>query len=347
MGKDKIIKSADRQYYPNMDLVRYLLSLAVIIAHINELTGFRIPFFISSYEAVGAFFALSGFLMYPNYIRHNSFLKYTRQRARRILPPYFFIVILAAIFLVFTSTLSFGQYFASGGFWAYLAANLSFLNWLHPGLPGVFTGTEFITPAVNASLWTMKVEWCLYFSVPVFVYLLTRFKHIHRHWLALTVIVLSIGYRLVFTYLYAKTGKEIYNILARQIFGQLAYFYCGMIIFFVKDFFQHHPFMIIVVSLIVYTLSPLSTEWRIILNPFVISSLVLAVSLVPVNLKWLYHRGNVSYEMYLFHFPIVQLSIFLGIFHKGSWVEFAFVIGATVILSIIAHIGIKRVINHQ
>ncbi len=328
-----------------MDCLRYVLALAVIVSHTRVASGWNFPFPISSFEAVGGFFALSGFLMYPNYVRHDSFIKYTAQRACRILPPYFFIVILSAVCLVAVSSLSPVSYFTSSGFYAYLAANLSFLNWLHPGLPGVFDGPEFDTTAVNASLWTMKVEWCLYFSVPIFVWLVTRLRFLRKHWLAFAVILLSISYRLLFNYLYNETGRELYSILGRQIFGQLAYFYCGMLIYFIKEYFKDHLFFFGISGLLLYLLSPVSQEISICFSPFAISILVLSISLFPKDLKILRHKGNVSYEMYLFHYPILQLSIFLGIFRTGLWQEFGFVIGATAVLSVIAQRLIKKLMS--
>lgn len=330
-------------YYPNMDLVRYLLALAVIVAHTNAIAGFHIPFPITSFEAVGGFFALSGFLMYPNYVRHNNCLKYLRQRAQRILPPYIFIVVAAAIFLVFISTLSPSQYFSSSGFWVYLGANLSFLNWLHPGLPGVFEGAGYSTSAVNASLWTMKIEWCLYFSVPLFIFLLTRIKRLSKAALALIVIALSIGYRIIFMKLYQESGREIFYILSRQVFGQLSYFYCGMLVYFAKDFFTRHLTWMVVAGIALVWISRTLIIGNIILNPFGITLAVLGISLLPYDIPFLHHRNNVSYEMYLFHFPIIQLSIFFGINQHSAWLEYLYVLAATIALSVIVHIGIERI----
>lgn len=323
--------------------MRYVLSIAVIIAHVDYLTGYTLYFPFSSFEAVGGFFAISGFLMYPNYVRHGDTLKYTRQRARRILPPYIFIVIACALGLSLISDLPISTYFHSEGVTAYLGANISFLNWLHPDLPGVFEGDSYVTPAVNGSLWTMKVEWCLYFSVPLFIWISSFFKRLPHHWMALTVILISIAYRLIFTYLYVSTGSEIYDILRRQIFGQLSFFYAGMLIFFVKDFFLRNIWTMLVAGILLKLFLPqASITLQIIVEPFAISAIVMALSLLPYDIKWLRHRNNISYEMYLFHFPIIQLGIWLGICSIGKVPLLVYVFIVTSLLSLAVHICTER-----
>lgn len=338
---------AKSTYYYNMDIIRYILALAVIVAHTNEIAGYSTPFFLSSFEAVGGFFALSGFLMYPNYIRHDNFFGYLRQRARRIMPPYILIVLLAAIFLVVASSLSAGQYYTSSGFLAYLGANLSFLNWLHPDLPGVFQGAEFSTPAVNGSLWTMKIEWCLYFSVPLFILLQRHIRRMSNISLVILVILFSIGYRVLFTSLYLKTGAELYNILSRQLMGQFSYFYCGMLVYFIKDFFTRNILFMGAGGLVLLLISRLSLFGSIILNPVAITMLVMTISLMPYTFSALHHRNNVSYEMYLFHFPIIQFGVFLGINHNNIWIEYIYVLSTTILLSVAAHYGIEKMLKKR
>ena len=326
-----------------MDLMRYVLSIAVIVAHVDYLAGFSIPFPLSSFEAVGGFFAISGFLMYPNYIRHGDALKYTRQRARRILPPYIFIVLACALGFCLVSDLPLNRYFSSEGLVAYIGANLSFLNWLHPDLPGVFQGPPYVSDAVNGSLWTMKVEWCLYFSVPCFIWILSLMKRLPPHWLALSVIVASIVYRLVFTYLYASTGSEIYNILCRQIFGQLAFFYSGMLVYFIKDFFTRHIWTILFLGIVAMMLLPhVVTEVQIVVEPFAITAIVMSLSLLPYDIRCLRHRNNISYEMYLFHFPLIQLGIWLGLCEAGSIVFWSYVFVSTALLALIVHLAVEN-----
>lgn len=330
-----------------MDIVRYLLALAVIIAHVNTLAGFDVPFPISSFEGVGGFFALSGFLMYPNYTRHGNFMTYTRQRAQRILPPYFFIIVLSAVTLCVFSTLSVRDYFCSKGLYEYLGANITFLNWLHPGLPGVFEGDGYVNSAVNGSLWTMKVEWCLYFSVPIFVWLLGRIPRVRPQWLAFAIIMLSIAYRYGFNLVYVATGKEIFNILSRQIFGQLAFFYCGMLIWIFRDYFIRYIVWILPLGAVLVFMRDLIGEWSTLavytIDPIAISIFVLSISLFPKDIKILRHKRNISYEMYLFHYPIIQVGVWLGVGALGVWTEFGYVLISTVILSLASNLFVGKI----
>ena len=159
----------------SMGLVRYYLAFAVFVAHFNAVYDAGIWFPTDGYNAVGGFFALSGFLVYPSYLKHRNLKDYMLRRVRRIFPPYMFIVLLCAFALVFVSTLPASEYFFNAQWLKYLASNLTFMNFLCPELPGVFQ--DLPVKAVNGSLWTMKVEILLYLSVPVAVALLT---YIHR-----------------------------------------------------------------------------------------------------------------------------------------------------------------------
>lgn len=342
-GERRHASSVKTAYYPNIDLMRYVLAIAVVISHINYLTGYSIPFPLSSFEAVGGFFAISGFLMYPNYTRHSDPLRYTRQRARRILPPYLFIVLACAFGFAFISDLPLTEYFTSKGLAGYLGANVTFLNWLHPDLPGVFNGGEYVSPAVNGSLWTMKVEWCLYFSVPIFVWVAGHMRRLPAAWIALAVIAVSIAYRQAFTWLYDSTGREIYEILRRQIFGQLSFFYAGMLVYFIKDLVIRHAIPVLLLGTAIRIILPFTTESAaIIFEPFAIAAIVMSISLFPRDIKFLRHRNNISYEMYLFHFPLIQLGIHLGLREAGTTAMVAFSLISTVILAFAVHVGFER-----
>lgn len=319
-----------------MDLMRYFLALAVFVAHFGELNGFHFPFIISSFDAVGGFFALSGFLVYHGFERNRRLTHFIARRAERILPPYLFVVIGAALGLSLISSLPASEYFTDPGFWKYLTANIFFLNWLHPDLPGVFDSTNFAFSAVNGSLWTMKIEWCLYLSVPLVAWTALKLRNRSKP-LFLFIIVSSILYRFLFTRLAETNPNPIFIILARQVFGQLSYFYIGALIYSCREWFCRHLAVLALIFIPLFIACRFIPYGDILLNPFSVSVLVLDFSLVKRSLRWLQHRNNVSYEIYLFHFPVIQTAIALNIPELGLPAAFAFSLASSVLLAIIAH----------
>ncbi len=300
----------ERITYVNMGAIRYILAVSVIIYHVGGLMGFEVSWPLPSYIAVGAFFALSGFLVFSSFLRSQSLKSFLSRRARRIMPPYVSIVLFCAVAFAGISTLSVGQYFTSLDWWRYVAANLCFMNFLEPVLPGVFEGYEH--PAVNGSLWTMKVEWMLYLSVPVVTWLLARFRS-HPGWLIGGICVLSIIYRLLMVWLYEYTGNELYDMLARQVFGQLSYFYAGVFIYFYRECFMRLRYPVAIFSLILYFFRGDIPYFEYFLEPFVVASLVILASVMGNWGRWLDIFPNVSYQMYLFHCPLIQLGVWFGL----------------------------------
>lgn len=328
-----------------MDLMRYLFAGMAILVHINFLIGSDqvIPF---TGDVIGGFFAISGFLVYPNYLRDEKSKVYIRRRIRRIMPQYLLVVICFAFGLAGVSDYSPADYFSSRGFWDYLAANLSFLNWLHPDLPGVFQGPEFMTDAVNSSLWTMKVDWTLYLSVPVFVWLTHRFRRPQLVGAALLVIAISICYRIALNVMEGWEDREIFRILSRQFFGQAYYFFFGMVLYFMRHKVQDCLGGTFLIGLALYLVSGVDGAWlQILLHPAGFVMMVISLSLMPVKIPCMSHRRNISYEMYLVHFPVIQLCVWSGLSAMGKGITVASVFGLTIVLAWLLHHLSLRIIS--
>lgn len=105
---------------------------------------------------------------------------------------------------------------------AYLAANLVFLNFLAPNLPGVFA-TNPVTE-VNGALWTLKVEVMFYAAVPVIAWLCRR---LGTALVLLGLYLASVAYYLILGQLAEAHGSQLYAQLQRQLPGQLSYFVAG------------------------------------------------------------------------------------------------------------------------
>ncbi len=285
----------------NMGLVRYVLALAVLIAHFNYCNGTDVHFPVSSYHAVGGFFALSGFLIYGSYARSRSTWSFIKRRTRKILPPYVFIVLACAFLLIFTVSADEKSSYFSLGWLKYLFANLSFLNFLAPSIPGVFDGEP-----INGSLWTVKIEWSLYLTVPLLFITIKKFRKINVVFLTILIYLLSGTYRLIFFYLYETTGQEIFNILYRQFFGQLCYFYAGVLAYLLFPYFTKFKYIILGIALSLFLARKYIPWFQFFIEPVAVTSIVLAVSFCGEIFK-IFNKNNFSYEIYLFHMPIFML----------------------------------------
>lgn len=144
--------------------LRLLCALIVLYEHAVVLTGAEnLPCFDLRGIAVNIFFILSVFWVTQSYLKSTSIREYAKKRFKKIFPLYFTVVILSAILLVFLSSFSAKEYFTNIGFFKYLVANLSTMNFIHPTLPGVFEGMA-LGGSVNGSLWTIKVELGFYIA---------------------------------------------------------------------------------------------------------------------------------------------------------------------------------------
>jgi len=315
----------------SMGLVRYYLAFAVLIAHFNEIFGSDFYFPTSSYNAVGGFFALSGFLVYRSYLRSKNLNQYLLRRAKRIFPPYIFIVVSCAVGLVFVSDLYASDYFFNWQWVKYLVCNIGFMNFLEPELPGVFQNQ--VIHAVNGSLWTMKVEVFLYLSVPIVfwltVFLHKRFSRTSPFLVFGLIYFFSLTYRLLFLNLYESTEKEIFNIFSRQVFGQLMYFYTGVYIFFKYEKFLKYRLQIAIISLTVLLICSDIPYFNILISPIPVSCLVLVAS--SMKGLSLFNSNNISYDIYLFHFPVLQIVYSL---HIECGIAMKFILSVFIIMSL-------------
>ena len=305
----------------NFDLLRLLFAGAVLLVHAKELSGFSelawITQVLSSAVAVKAFFIVSGFLVFMSYERSATLRAYAEKRFRRIYPAYFAVIALSAIFLICASTGSPEAYFSSE--WLkYLLANLTFLNFIQPTLPGVFEQNRM--PAVNGALWTLKIEVLFYCVVPLFVWAFRKFG-------TLLVLVIgylsSIAYGAFFTGLAESTELNIYAEIARQLPGQLAYFLSGAVLYYFMPAFKcRHKWLLVaaVLTLCVGSVAPIR-----LLEPIALATIVIFCALfLPASNASKY--GDFSYGIYILHFPVIQLLLQFNAFRDNPYYFLPFAI---------------------
>lgn len=311
----------------NFDLIRLLLASTVCLVHAYDVSDFSqlatLAGFLSSKVAVQGFFVVSGFLIVMSYERSSSLKSYASKRVRRIYPAYFTVVMLSAVFLVLVSQKPVQEYF-SYAWLKYLVANLTFLNFLQPSLPGVFEANKYA--AVNGALWTLKVEAMFYIAVPVLVYFFRRFPRLP---ILLLIYLLSIAYSELLLSASARTGVEFYERLARQLPGQMCFFMAGAALFYYLTFFERHIKWFGIVSVVILVVDGLMLPLPL-LQPAALASLVVFFGL------FLYagnfgKYGDFSYGVYILHFPILQLLLNSGWFADRQWLFLTTTIGLTAV----------------
>ncbi len=269
-------------------------------------------------------------MVFYSFINCKSIKTYFIRRAKRILPPYLFIVITCAIGCSLISSYNLSNYFSSPDFWSYLFSNISFANFIQPTLPGVFESNPL--PYINGSLWTMKVEILLYISVPIISYFLVRHN---KGLIIICIYVLSYAYKLWMGYMYDSTHEEIYNIMQRQIFGQLLFFYSGVLILLYFDYFQRYIKLLFPISLTIAILSKYTGIFNF-FEPICIAVVIIGLAYNFTYFSWMRKYDNVAYGIYLFHFPVIQFVMYCKIPQYSIPLALIIVIVLTLILSIIS-----------
>ena len=222
---------------------------------------------------------------------------------------------------LFATTLNIYDFLQSPQTLKYILANLTFLNFIQPTLPAVFETNP--TQALNGSLWTIKVEVMLYFCIPALIYF---FKRLGSSTSTFVIFFISVAWVYFFTFQYSGSkGEEI----ARQFPGQLSYFALGAF-FAVNEKAIANIRVIALVSLLALfmTNNPLA---KLVINPIAYSSIVIYLSIAAFKSLNLGKYGDISYGIYLYHFPIIQALIFLGAFEANVWIGLA----ATFVITLI------------
>ena len=221
------------------------------------------------------------------------------------------MVVACALGFAAFSSLSLHDYYVSSGFWKYLAANLSFLNFLAPNLPGVFA--DHTVNAVNSSLWTMKVEVMFYAFFPLVAWLSRRFRPLA---VIAVAYLLSVAYNEWLTAIYHSSGIEKYDVLRRQLPGQIMYFASGMAAVHFRSKLLRHKLAAFTAGLAIWLLCSAFTRFRPV-EPIAVACVITVAAYGSRRLSALSSRvPNLTYEVFLLHFPVLQIFVEMHVFER-------------------------------
>jgi len=317
----------------NFDLIRLLLSLTVFLVHSYELSKnpglSMIPVFLNTHTAVCAFFVISGFLVSSSFANSTTPAEYFSKRIRRVFPGYVVVVLLCGLAGVAFSEYSYGEYF-SFPLLRYLGANLSFLNFIQPSLPGVFIGNS--SPFVNGALWTIRLELLFYLSVPMVFMLLKRFRKS-------LVFLLMFGIALISRVIFDRVAQNqpdnhLVTLLSYYFPVLFLAFISGAFLFFYYREFEKHKIFFFLLSLAGYALSVIFVLPLI--RSFFLSVIVIYLA---CSFKYLGNTGkygDLSYGVYIWHFPVLQVFIAQGMFRDSPTLFLLFAVFTVISLAFLS-----------
>lgn len=314
----------------NFDGVRIFLALIVLFSHLSAITNNPAFWYLEKFAdanfAVKGFFTISGYLVCKSFIGSKNLTDFFEKRVRRIYPAYIGAVALCFLIGIFVSRLDILVYLSSPESFRYLAFNALFLNFLQPSLPGVFENNHL--QAMDGSLWTIKVEVMLYLCVPFLIFCLRRFS---SGLVALVFITASIAWVYYFEQISSLSiGSEI----ARQFPGQLSYFVCGTFLAVEPRFLKQLKWIAPLGMLLLIMLD--NSNLKVFIDPFAYSGIVLFICTLKSNYLNVGKFGDISYGIYLYHFPIIQLLVFLGIFEINIYWGAALAFIVTLMMSLLS-----------
>jgi peptidoglycan/LPS O-acetylase OafA/YrhL len=297
----------------NFDAMRLMLAASVILYHTAFLS--RVPILAwaagDHWGSIGiqGFFFISGFLIVMSYERSRDLRAYLVRRARRIAPAYVAVVLCAAVLLAAMSRLSTSAYFSDVRLFRYLEFNLALSNFSAPTLPGVFED-NFKHP-VDGSLWTIKIEVMFYLFVPILCWLAARWRYrVVLPLLGLASIAWACGFEQAAIVLHRPFMEQ----LAVQLPGQLCYFVGGIVAYRRAQAGLAAPSAWhALLGLGLYAAFD-GLAWQIV-SPLAVYLMMSWACLRMPSLGSPTRHGDVSYGIYLVHWPVLQTGIALGLFN--------------------------------
>lgn len=301
--------------YNRFDFLRLVFASMVFVYHLVVLSSVAPQ---SDLEAqlgalaelsIQGFFIVSGALVYGSWERSRGLMDYAEKRVRRLLPAYVVIILIPALLSL---VLTFGIAGAGQDILGYLAANLIFLNFLNPTLPGLFENQRMIE--VNGALWTLKIEVMFYLVLPILAWVLAALKN--YWWIGIALLVLA-----AFAWRDAALALDHpYSAqLARQLPGQMMYFAAGMALWRLWRLARAKAGLLAVIGAGVLTLA-LAIPALDALRVLGLSALIAGVAFGPGPALNAARWGDVSYGVYIVHFPVVQAMVMLGAFSTLGYV---------------------------
>lgn len=296
------------------DFLRFFFATILIISHFCALTGNDQLLPLDGGTAVKAFFTITGFLVTYSFLRRDGDIKsYARKRFVRIIPAYIVTIFFCVFIGWMVTSLSTTDYFSSVQTWKYFFLNIIMLNWLEPELPHTFQANPL--PQMDGSLWVMKQEVLFYILIPFFIFVI---KKTGKKWVCIPLIIVCF---LIFPYVNVQT----------QLF---TFFIGGMTLMLFFDIYNKYFKYLFCISICALLFSVFETL------TFPMMLVGIAYHCKPLN--FFQKVDNITYGLFLYHFPVIQTLIHYNIAEYSLFLCFILTFIITSILATLSWLCIEK-----
>lgn len=325
----------------DISFLRAISVIAVILYH------FKFTLFKGGFIGVDIFFVISGYLMtriiLTGFSKNDfSLSNFYKKRVIRIFPALLVMITFFAVLIYLLIPTQFINYSKS-----YFSSSLFFSNIYYYFNAGYFNAPSQVNFLLHT--WSLSVEWQFYIVYPL-ILLAFRKTFINNKRLFISILLglifLSIG-SMFFHYFFNRTYSfyMFYTRAWEMMFGGLAFLYAGLFkeksIATKKNIFY---FSIVTIILFIVFTDAHSLRWPsfITIIPVGLTTIILLIHL-DIKLfsnKVVQYIGNISYSLYLWHWPLFVISLFFGLNDNFKY-KMVFIV-LSIILSIISYHFIEK-----
>lgn len=300
--------------YTNINTLRFLGALFVLFGHTFVLCygpgGGEDPISewlkgVTGYHAklpgigVAIFFVLSGYLVTRSFESRDNLALFIEARVLRIFPALWVTLTITALVLgPLVSTMEPSEYLSHPATWKYVVYNAKLFPDVMYRLPGVFLDNPRMG-GVNGSLWTLPVELRMY----AFVAIMGIMGLLHR-----IVLFNIVALLIVVWFVMAPEYFVLLHKLNHERLG--VYFLLGAFFYLNRDQITYHWTGLAALSILL--IINFKGAFYNLIYAVWFSYLVLYISFHrSIQLPDLGKYGDFSYGLYLWAYPVTQLSILL------------------------------------
>lgn len=318
-----IINSNLSSFRSDINGLRAWAVMSVVLYH------FKVPYITGGFLGVDIFFVISGYLMTRIIVRgletekngnsNFSILNFYAARAKRIIPA---LWVLCSVLLIVA--------------WSYLSS-IEYKTLADHTISalGFFSNAKFAREAgyfdavshekILLHTWSLSVEWQFYILLPLVLVLIWKIRPSRSlvTWMLALGLAISLTLSIIFSSL--KPSLSFYLLPTRaweMMAGGMVFLLSSHFLYTDKQkrYLEAFGFLIIIGGLLVFTSSDTWPGWRA-LVPVTGAVFILIAGLqnsVWTNTKLAQWLGNCSYSIYLWHWPIVFILVYLDIQHSPA-----------------------------